>query len=97
MNCGNVGIDLLLQLGVGAEQKIQVVGIVSVEIQNFNEPGTTDYELPLRVKAQMPFIHGERSEQEGYELELVGGLAKTAGLRPGDRLLSIAGTPVGSA
>ena len=82
---------------VGAEQKIQVVGIVSVGIQNFNEPGSYDYDLPLRVKAQMPHIYGERSDKGGYELELVGGLAKSAGLRPGDRLSSIAGIQIETA
>lgn len=81
---------------VGADQSILVMGIVSVDIRDIVEDNTKNYELPLRVPAQVPGLYGEYFPPDGFLLRNVRGLAKTAGLKFDDRLISIAGISIKS-
>jgi len=73
------------------------VGVVSVATRKLADAKAPAYDLPLRVKVDTSWVYVEPSKNgSGYTILMAYGLAKSVGIRPGDRLVSIAGQPVAS-
>jgi serine protease Do len=97
-----------LLAAVGPEGRPLAVGVVSVPRRDLPDPSPPTYTLPLRVAACRPEIFGSVRRNDGrYLREIVGmdrpssyrvggvfGRAWSAGVRPGDRLLRLAGRSV---
>ncbi len=80
---------------VGPDGQPLTVGVVSVAARKLANAETATYELPLRVKADSEWVYGKPSERGGgFEVLMTYGLAKVVGVKPGDRLASIAGCPI---
>ena len=78
-------------LPVGPGGRPLSVGVVSVAVRQLDDPQQPKYDLPLRMKAEMPAIHDTLRKNKGeYTVTGVNGLARDAGIMPGDRLISIA-------
>jgi S1-C subfamily serine protease len=85
-----------LVAAVGPDAVAANVGVVSVAPRKVADARTLTYELPLRVKADRPGIYGEPSKDgNGHTVRATSALEKSAGIRAGDRLVSIAGQPIG--
>jgi serine protease Do len=82
---------------LGVSGSVLSWGIVSVDTQALTNIDRPTYDLPLRVKAAAPEVAGHVSEIDGhYVLDSVDGLAETAGLSRGDRLVSVEGHEIGT-
>ncbi len=80
---------------VGPDGQPLTVGVVSVAARKLADAETATYELPLRVKADSELVYGKPSENgSGFEVLMAYGLAKVVGVKPGDRLASVAGRPI---
>ncbi|MEI8020095.1 MAG: trypsin-like peptidase domain-containing protein [Schlesneria sp.] len=67
------------------------IGIISVATRQVSNVQIPTDELPLRVKVEKPNVYSEISPDGGLLVKAAHGFAKRAGLRPGDRLISIDG------
>jgi membrane-associated protease RseP (regulator of RpoE activity) len=77
-------------LPIGPDGRPLNVGVVSVAVRKLVDPQEPNYEAPLRIKADRPPLGGTVKDGK-YIVGWVRGLAKAAGILPGDRLFSIAG------
>ncbi len=67
------------------------IGIISVATRHVSHVQIPTDDLPLRVKVEKPNVYGEISPDGGLLVKAVHGFAKRAGLRAGDRLVSVDG------
>jgi len=80
-----------VSVAIGANGAVLSFGIVSVGTRRLTNIHPPTYDLPLRVKAAAPHVSGQVSQTNGYVLNSVDFVAEAAGLKSGDRLISIAG------
>lgn len=78
-------------VAVGAHGGILSLGIVSAGPRRLSQANHPVYDLPLRVKAAAPGLSGHVSQAGAFVLDSIDDLAAAAGLKPADRLISIAG------
>ena len=84
-----------LVAAVGPGELPVAVGVVGVPRRDVPGAVTPKHSLPLRVPAARIPISGQNSK-DGYRVERVyGGTPWSAGIRPGDVIAAVAGSPVG--
>lgn len=85
-----------ITIAVGRAGQNLVLGVVSVAPRAINSDKEFPYDIPLRVRPNMPEFLVTPSKDGAFEVRSAWGLAKAAGIQPGDRVTSIAGTPLSS-
>jgi S1-C subfamily serine protease len=79
----------------GPDGQPLTVGVVSVATRKLADAEIPTYELPLRVKVDSSWVFGKPSKSgSGFAVLMAYGLAKVVGVKPGDRLVSVAGHPI---
>jgi S1-C subfamily serine protease len=87
-----------LLAAVGPGELPPAVGVVSVPRRDLKNPAASKHRLPLRVPAAGLGVEGLPVPGGGYEVtRVLAGPASAAGVRPGDRIRTAAGTPVAGA
>lgn len=84
-----------IMAAVGPDGLPLVVGVVSVVSRKLADAKVPSYDLPLRMKVDAPEVWAVPAKDgNGYTVKSTSGLARIVGIKPGDRLESIAGRPI---
>lgn len=81
-------------LAIGVEGTKPPLRVVSVAPRFITAADEFNYQLPLRIRPNVPELFGEGGKGDGLVVRSVWGLAKAAGVHPTDQITSIGGHPL---